>query len=101
MAQNARSGKITKRVVDSLAPEDARYTPWDTQLKGFGVRVATTDIKTYVVRYRTTGGADRLLHIARHGVVTAEEARERQRRFWRTSQRVAIRKAPRSRGARS
>lgn len=77
MVQNARSAKITKRVVDSLAPEDARYTVWDTQLKGFGVRVATSDIKTYVVRYRTTGGADRLLQIARHGVVTAEEARER------------------------
>lgn len=45
MVQNARSAKITKRVVDSLAPEDARYTVWDTQLKGFGVRVATSEIK--------------------------------------------------------
>jgi len=75
--QNARSAKITKRVIDSLGPEAARYTVWDTQLKGFGVRVAATDTKTYVVRYRTIGGADRLVQIARHGVVTAEEARER------------------------
>lgn len=77
MVQNARSAKITKRVVHSLAPEDARYTLWDTQLKGFGIRVATSDIKTYVVRYRTTEGAERLIQIAGHGVVTAEEARER------------------------
>lgn len=77
MAQNPRSGKITKRLVDALDPEGVRFTLWDTQLKGFGVRVAVGDTKTYVVRYRTIGGADRLLHIARHGVVTAEEARER------------------------
>lgn len=77
MAPNPRSAKITKRVIDALTPEVARYTVWDAQLKGFGVRVAATDTKTYVVRYRTIGGADRLLQIARHGVVTAEEARER------------------------
>lgn len=77
MAPNPRSAKITKRVIDALTPEGARYTVWDAQLKGFGVRVAATDTRTYVVRYRTIGGADRLLQIARHGVVTAEEARER------------------------
>lgn len=77
MAPNPRSAKITKRVIDALTPECARYTVWDAQLKGFGVRVAATDTKTYVVRYRTIGGADRLLQIARHGVITAEEARER------------------------
>ena len=77
MVQNPRSGKITKRLVDALTSEGVRFTLWDTQLKGFGVRVAVSDTKTYVVRYRTIGGADRLLHIARHGVVTAEEARER------------------------
>ncbi len=77
MTQNPRSGKITKRLVDALTSEGVRFTLWDTQLKGFGVRVAVSDTKTYVVRYRTIGGADRLLHIARHGVVTAEEARER------------------------
>lgn len=77
MVKNPRSGKITKRLVDALMSEGVRFTLWDTQLKGFGVRVAVSDIKTYVVRYRTIGGADRLLQIARHGVVTAEEARER------------------------
>ncbi|WP_292071993.1 integrase arm-type DNA-binding domain-containing protein [Brevundimonas sp. UBA7534] len=77
MAPNPRSAKITKRVIGALTPEGARYTVWDTQLKGFGVRVAATDTKTYVVPYRMIGGADRLLQIARHRVVTAEEARER------------------------
>ncbi|MBB4798221.1 hypothetical protein HNP32_001965 [Brevundimonas bullata] len=89
MVQNARSAKITKRVVHSLVPEDARYILWDTQLKGFGIRVATSDIKTYVVRYRTTGGADRLIQIAGHGVVTAEEARERAAAVLAESQREA------------
>ena len=61
MVQNPRSGKITKRLVDALTSEGVRFTLWDTQLKGFGVRVAVSDTKTYVVRYRTIGGADRLL----------------------------------------
>lgn len=53
---------------------------WDSELKGFGVRISPQGRKTYLVRYRTTGRADRLMVLAPHGVLTTEEAREHARR---------------------
>lgn len=54
--------RLTKRVVEALAPKSDRYVVWDSELKGFGVRVTPQGRKTYLVRYRTTGGADRRLN---------------------------------------
>lgn len=71
--------RISKRIVDSLPLKSERYTVWDRDIKGFGIRVSPEGTKTYMVRYRTIGGADRLLTLAPHGVLTAEEARERAR----------------------
>lgn len=71
--------RLTKRVVESLAPGSDRYVVWDSELKGFGVRVTPQGRKTYLVRYRTTGGADRRLTLTTHGVMTTEEAREQAR----------------------
>ena len=71
--------RLTKRVVESLAPRTHRYVVWDSELKGFGVRVTPQGRKTYLVRYRTTGGADRRLTLTTHGVMTTEEASEQAR----------------------
>ena len=72
--------KLTKRTVDSAQPGPARYILWDSELKGFGLRVETSGTKTYLVRYRTRRiGAEarkRFVTIGRHGVLTAEKARE-------------------------
>ena len=32
--------KLTKRAVDAAAPQPGRYIVWDTELKGFALRVA-------------------------------------------------------------
>lgn len=72
--------RLTKRVVEAFASKADRYFVWDLELKGFGVRVSPQGRKTYIVRYRTTGGADRRLTLATHGVMTTEEAREEARR---------------------
>ena len=53
--------KLTKRVVDALVAGLERYLAWDIELKGFGVRVSPDGRKTYIVRYRTIGGAKRML----------------------------------------
>lgn len=71
--------RLTKRVVEALAPRDERYVVWDSDLKGFGVRISPQGRRTYLARFRTHGGADRLMALAPHGVITAEEARERAR----------------------
>jgi integrase len=71
--------KLTKRVVDGIAPAAKTALYWDADVKGFALRVTAAGVKTYVVRYRTIGGRDRLMKLGRHGVVTVEQAREAAR----------------------
>lgn len=75
-----RRQRITKRVVDAASPGEERYTVWDADLKGFGLRVAPSGVKTFIARYRAGGGRKGVLRqqvIGRHGVLTAEQARDR------------------------
>jgi len=73
--------KITKRVVDQLAPSVERFIVWDAELAGFGLRIAPTGGKTFVVRYRAEGGGrtapQHLMAIGRYGVITPDEARKK------------------------
>lgn len=64
-------GKITKRAVDALAaPESGDTVLWDTEVKGFGVRVRASGAKTYVLHYRAGSGRSaplRKFTIGKHG----------------------------------
>ena len=60
--------KITKSAVDALAADGKRYAAWDSELKGFGVRVAPSGRKTYVVQYRNSTGRTRKLALGRVGI---------------------------------
>ena len=71
--------KLTKRVVDGIEPAAKTAIHWDTEVKGFGLRVTAAGVKTYIVRYRTRGGRDRRMKLGRHGVVTVDQARESAR----------------------
>lgn len=76
--------KITKRAVDALKGETARYVAWDTNLPGFGVRVTPSGAKTYVLKYRVGGGrAGRVRWgvIGQHGPLAPDQAREIARRW--------------------
>ena len=71
------TSKLTKRAVDALVPPAAKQTVlWDTELKGFGVRVLPSGLKTYIVQYRNAERIKRRVNIARHGVLTVEQARD-------------------------
>lgn len=69
--------KITKRIVDALEPSDDGKDVlfWDSELRGFGVRVMPSGIKSYIIKYRTIEGRQRKMTIGRVGVLTTEEAR--------------------------
>ena len=42
--------KITKRAVDALQPdEDRDVFAWDNELRGFGVRVKPSGVKTFLI----------------------------------------------------
>jgi len=76
--------KLTKRVVDALAaPKPSRVGVkvresfvWDRELKGFGVQVMPTGLKSFVVQYRTPTGRNKRTVIGRYGLMTVEEARQ-------------------------
>ena len=76
MAETQRA-KITKTVVDRTQPDPARdVVVWDTQLKGFRLRVRKSGRKVYEVRYRINGRRQRTFTIGTHGSPwTPDEAR--------------------------
>lgn len=58
--------KITKRAVDAMQPASERQHFWDTDVKGFGVRVMPSGARLYVLFYRFQGRS-RWYRIGRHG----------------------------------
>ncbi len=73
--------KLTKRNIDALKPAAARFTAWDTDLKGFGLRITPGGERVYVLKYRIAG-EQRWFTIGRHGSPwTPDEAREEAKRL--------------------
>lgn len=69
--------KISKTAIDGLPlPEKGQSFLWDSDLRGFGVRVTAGGAKSYVVQYRNDEGRTRRLGIGRCGVLTPDEARK-------------------------
>lgn len=71
------TARITKRLVDSLTPAEKDQFIWDSDLKGFGVKVTPRGKRVYVIQYRLGGrrGRTRRLTIGTHGRLTTEQAR--------------------------
>lgn len=76
--------KITKRIVDALKPPKPsrvgvkvrEHFMWDRELRGFGVQVMPSGLKSFVIQYRTPEGRNRRAVIGRYGLMTVEEARK-------------------------
>ncbi len=66
---------LTKREVDQLEPRDREYFAWDDRIKGFGVRVIPSGVKTFIFRYKI-GRATKRMKLGLLGSVTPEEARK-------------------------
>jgi integrase len=73
------SGKITKRRVENLPVGERDMFLWDSELRGFGLRVKPSGVRSYLIQYRNRHGRSRRLTIGKHGRLTAEEARRRAR----------------------
>lgn len=71
--------KITKRIVDSAEPRAKDRLLWDSEVKGFGLKVTPSGQRVYVLQYRTGGRESpvRRYTIGKHGSPwTPESARE-------------------------
>lgn len=68
--------RITRTLLDTLAPSDKEFFIWDSEVKGFGVRVMPQGAKTFVLKYRI-GRATRRYSIGKVGSpYTIDEARK-------------------------
>ena len=54
---------------------------WDTELRGFGLRVLPSGTKTFVAFCRNEAGEKRLISIGRFGELTPDEARQQARKI--------------------
>jgi len=75
------TSKLTKRLVESAQPPSkGQLLIWDEHLRGFGLCLQATGVRSYVVRYRTRGARrDHRMVIGRHGAMTVQEARQEAR----------------------
>ena len=75
--------KITKRAVDDVAPGQSDQFVWDTELKGFGLKVTPAGNKVYILQYRTggRGSPTKRVTIGRHGALTPDQARSEATRL--------------------
>ena len=69
--------KLTKRAVDALtAPDQGQTFLWDGELRGFGVRVTPSGLKTFILQYRNAEGRSRRVAVGRYGILTVDKARD-------------------------
>ena len=69
--------KITKRAVDTLQSASGRDVfIWDSELRGFGVRMKPSGVRTFLIQYRNVEGRTRRLVLGQYGALTPENARD-------------------------
>ncbi|MCY4559510.1 MAG: Arm DNA-binding domain-containing protein [Chloroflexi bacterium] len=74
-----RGKRLSKRTVDALPVRKKDAVFWDSELKGFGVRVYPTGSKVFVVQTRSRGKVKRVT-LGAHGLITADQARRKAAR---------------------
>lgn len=78
---SSKTKKLTKSVVDALAPTGKLFRVFDSEVKGFSVRVGPAGDKRWQLDYRPhPGGRDtpkKRMTLAAVGVLTPDEARAR------------------------
>ncbi len=72
--------RLTKRAIDALRPSTKDQMVWDDEVRGFGVRVKATGVKSYLIQYRNTYGRSRRFTLGKHGVLTVDEARRKAKK---------------------
>lgn len=67
--------RLTKRIIDSARTGSRESFLWDSELKGFGVRIKPSGTRSFIIQYRNLERRTRRCVIGQHGVLTVEQAR--------------------------
>ena len=73
--------RLTKRTIDAAEAGPSTRFLWCGELRGFGLRITSAAVRSFVLRYRNAAGRDRMLTIGRYGVLTVDQARDDARRL--------------------
>ena len=64
------AGRLKQRTIEALQPRSGeQFVTWDSEIRGFGVRVSPAGTKAFIVKYRLPTGRVRWATIDRVGVV--------------------------------
>ena len=73
--------KLTKKRVEGIKPGTKDIFEWDTELRGFGVRVKPSGQRSYLIQYRNIQSRSRRMTLGTHGRLTTEQARKEARQL--------------------
>ena len=73
--------KLTKRAIDALKTDGLDHVHWDDELRGFGLRIKQSGLKSFLIQFRNVQGHSRRLTVGQYGRMTPEEARREARRL--------------------
>src|SRR5919205_4665561 len=75
--------RLTKRTIDAVSPGDQPVVLYDTELKGFGIRIAPGGARSWFVEYRPGAGgravAKRRMVFGSASALTPDQARKAAR----------------------
>src|SRR5262245_1548800 len=71
--------KLTKRTIDAVKPDGTDRVLWDDDLRGLGLRVKPSGLKSFLIQFRNRQGRSRRLTVGNYGRLTPEEARRQAR----------------------
>lgn len=68
---------LTKRLIDGIDSVPGKdFTIWDKSVTGFGLRVKSSGIKSFVIKYRNDRSKQRKVTLGKYGALTVEQARK-------------------------
>lgn len=71
--------RLTKQAIEALQAEAKVAIHWDDKIKGLGVRVTPSGVKSWVLDYRTSENVQRRQTLGRADVIHPDEARRQAR----------------------
>jgi methyl coenzyme M reductase subunit C len=69
--------KLTINTIKAISVDPKRdIYAWDDELSGFGIRIKSSGVRSFMLQYRNASGVSRRLTLGKLGVLTPDEARK-------------------------